>query len=281
MEAPPIITLLTDFGLSDGHVGVMKGVIWGICPQAQSADITHLIRPQHIAEAAYLLCRVAPHFPPGTVHLVVIDPGVGTERRPMAARIGRWFYVGPDNGALTLLLERAQCQGWEAEFVCLSRPQYWLPQVSAVFHGRDVFAPCAAHLARGVPLQAMGDPFVEPMRLALAHPERTIGGWRGEVIHIDRFGNLMTNIRQEHLTSLNPQKLVVYLKGRLLTGMVRAFGERASGEYIALLNSDGDLMLSQVQWKCGCQPWRGNRRAGRGREPHTRRFVMSALPSIS
>src|ERR1041384_4471483 len=142
-----VISLMTDFGIKDGTVGVMKGVIWGICPTAQISDLSHMIQAQNIFEAGYHLARSAPYFPKGTVHVVVVDPGVGTARRPMAAQIGDWFYVGPDNGTITVLLERAAQENWRTEFVELNRPQYWLQTISHVFHGRDIFSPVGAHLA--------------------------------------------------------------------------------------------------------------------------------------
>jgi S-adenosyl-L-methionine hydrolase (adenosine-forming) len=244
----PVITLMTDFGIKDGNVGVMKGVIWGITPEAQISDLSHMVQAQNIREAAYILGRSAPYFPKGTVHVVVVDPGVGTARRPMAARIGDWFYVGPDNGTLTAWLERAEAEDWSCEFVQLDKPKYWLPVVSHVFHGRDIFSPVAAHLARGVALSDMGAPFLDPVRLNLPKPEKTSGGWRGEIAHIDHFGNLASNIRVEHLGAAFVQKdgIVVRLNGTEVRGMVDTFGERPAGELVALLGSTGNLILSVV-----------------------------------
>ncbi len=244
----PVITLMTDFGNKDGNVGVMKGVIWGIAPDAQISDLSHLIQPQNIAEAAYLLVRSAPYFPRGTIHVVVVDPGVGTARRPMAARIGDWFYVGPDNGTITSWLERARGEGLTCEFVQLDRPQFWLPVVSHVFHGRDIFSPVAAHLARGAAFSALGTPFQDPILLELAKPEKTASGWRGIVAHIDHFGNIASNIRVEHLGGAVSQKdkISVRLKGREVRGMVDTFGERPPGELVALLGSTGNLIVSVV-----------------------------------
>jgi S-adenosylmethionine hydrolase len=239
-----VITLITDFGLKDGNVGVMKGVIWGIAPHAQIADLTHLIQPQNIREAALILLRSVPYFPAGTVHLVVVDPGVGTARRPMAAQIGTQRYVGPDNGLITLWLERAEADGMPVEIVHLDRPQYWLPEVSHVFHGRDVFAPSAAHLAIGVPLRQLGSPLTDPVRLQLPRPTRTRTGWIGEVIHIDHFGNVSTNLRQELLG--DQPNLVLRLCGVEIRGMVRTFGERPAGELVALYGSTGNLIASVV-----------------------------------
>lgn len=243
-----IITLTTDFGLRDGYVGVMKGIIWGIYPEAQIADLSHLIGPQNVAEAALLISRSVPFFPPGSIHVVVVDPGVGTARRALAASIGDWYYVGPDNGTITMLLERAEQEKWATLFVHLDRPEYWLPNVSRIFHGRDVFAPVAAHLARGVPLRELGTPIEDPQRLDLPKPERTSNGWHGEVIHIDRFGNVASNIGVAHLgEALRDQgNVVVHLAGAEIKGLVGTFGERATGELIALFSSTGILIVSVV-----------------------------------
>lgn len=243
-----VITLMTDFGIKDGTVGVMKGVIWGICPSAQIADLSHMIQAQNIREASYILGRSAVYFPKGTVHVVVVDPGVGTKRRPMAAQIGDWFYVGPDNGTISSLLERAEFSGWQTRFVELNRIKYWLPLVSFVFHGRDIFSPVAAHLANGVPLNEFGSPFTDPVRLDLPKPQRTENGWRGEATHIDHFGNISSNIRVEHLGAALEKKenIVVRLNGTEIQGMVNTFGERDAGEVIALIGSTGNLGVSVV-----------------------------------
>jgi S-adenosylmethionine hydrolase len=238
------ITLMTDFGIQDGNVGVMKGVIWRIAPQAQIADLSHMISPQNIPEAALILLRSAPYFPPGAIHLVVVDPGVGTNRRPMAARVGAQYFVGPDNGILTLWLESLAAQDLETRFVELDRSEYWLPEVSHVFHGRDIFAPVAAHLARGVPLEKLGTPFANPVLLNLPQPVRTRSGFTGEIIHMDHFGNLSTNIRQEHLGQ--PENVTVRLGGVEVHGLVKTFGERSPGELVALYGSTGNLIVSVV-----------------------------------
>jgi len=148
-----IITLTTDFGLRDGYPGVMKGVILRITPDTHIIDISHFVRPQNILEGSLILNRTYPFFPDGTVHILVIDPGVGTSRRPIAAHLGNQYYVCPDNGLLTGPLVEAEKEGQFIEIVHLNQPKYWLREVSHVFHGRDVFAPVAAHIAAGVPLQ--------------------------------------------------------------------------------------------------------------------------------
>jgi len=244
----PAISLMTDFGLKDGNVGVMKGVIWKIAPDAQISDLSHLIAPQNIREAALILARSAPYFPDFSIHVVVVDPGVGTARRPMAAQIGTQYYVGPDNGTITLLLEQAEQTGQETRFVHLDRPEYWLPSVSYVFHGRDIFAPIAAHIAKGIPLDALGTPFHDPARLELPKPAKTETGWKGEIIHIDHFGNVASNIRVENLAGAlkTPGKFVVRLGGTEIRGLVNTFGERAPGELVALMGSTGNLIVSVV-----------------------------------
>jgi S-adenosylmethionine hydrolase len=238
-----LVTLMTDFGLKDGNVGVMKGVILGIAPQSQIVDLSHLIQPQDILEAGLILRRSALYFPPATVHVVVVDPGVGTQRRPLAAQVGTQFYVGPDNGTMTLWVDYAREQMLELRFYHLDQPEYWLEQVSHVFHGRDIFAPVAAHLANGVRLDQLGTPIVDPVRQSLPQPIPTATGWVGEVIHIDHFGNISTNILAGHLQGKNVR---VLLGGATIEGLVATFGERNPGELVALFGSTGNLILAEV-----------------------------------
>ncbi|MCX6080521.1 MAG: SAM-dependent chlorinase/fluorinase [Chloroflexi bacterium] len=244
----PVISLMTDFGIKDGNVGVMKGVIWGICPSARISDLSHMIAAQNVREAALVFARSVPYFPENSVHVVVVDPGVGTARRPMAARLGSQYYVGPDNGTITQLLEYAEKEGWPCEFVHLDKPEFWLARVSYVFHGRDIFSPVAAHLACGVPLRQLGTLFDDPVRLALPKPQKTASGWMGEIIHIDHFGNLASNIRVEELGGALQalDKLRVRVCGAQIEGLVNTFGERPVGDLIALLGSTGNLIVSVV-----------------------------------
>ena len=238
------VTLTTDFGLKDGNVGVMKGVIWGIAPQAQIADISHNISPQNVPEAALVLLRAVPYFPPETIHVIVVDPGVGTQRRPVAARIGEQLFVAPDNGVLTMLVERAESQGQPVTFIHLDKRRYWLPNISHVFHGRDIFAPAGGHLAAGVPLEELGSHIQDPIRLSIPQPERTGQGWRGQVIHIDHFGNISTNILYDHLGDAPGAS--VQLRGTTIQGLVKTFGERSVDDLIALYGSSGNLIISVV-----------------------------------
>jgi S-adenosylmethionine hydrolase len=250
-----VITLLTDFGLKDGNVGVMKGVMWGIAPEAQIADLSHNISPQNVPEAALILLRSAFYFPKDTVHVIVVDPGVGTKRRPIAARIGQQLFVCPDNGVLTMCLERAEVEGWPVEIVHLDKPKYWLSEVSHVFHGRDIFAPCGAYLAAGVPLKEIGTPIHDPIRLELPKPRRTEFGWEGEVIHIDHFGNIASNIRLEHLGGdlKHKVRITVRLHRAEIEGLVDTFGERPAGDLVALIGSTGNLIVSVVDGNAATQ----------------------------
>jgi len=238
------LTLLTDFGIKDGNVGVMKGVIWGIAPHVQIADLSHTVNPQNIQEAALVLFRSAPYFPPGTVHVVVVDPGVGTARRPIAARLGHQRFVGPDNGVLTLLLEKVQREKQPVEIYHLDRQSFWRADVSHVFHGRDIFAPIGAHLANGMPLSSVGTQIKDPILIPWPQPQPTDNGWKAEVVHIDHFGNISSNLMMEHLQSTRPLK--VRLGGAEINGLVRTFGERPAGELVALFGSTGSLIVSVV-----------------------------------
>jgi hypothetical protein len=235
----PIITLTTDFGLADGYVAAMKGVILGIAPQATLVDISHQIEPQSVREAAYVLRTALPYFPPGAVHVAVVDPGVGSARRPLAARVGDSFLVGPDNGVFTYALQSA---GQPAVCVHLDNPKYWLPQVSRTFHGRDIFSPVAAHLANGVPLEALGAPLDDPVhfevRPARREPDASL---RGQVIHVDRFGNLVSNIPGDWLAD---KLWMVHIADRQIAGPSLAYADAAPGQLLALVSSDGTLEVA-------------------------------------
>jgi S-adenosylmethionine hydrolase len=251
-----VITLTTDFGSGDHEAGVLKGVIWKIAPDVHIADLSHDIPPHDILAGALLLSRCVPYFPVGTIHVGVIDPGVGTERRGLAMRLGSQFFVGPDNGLFTLVLEYAEAHSWPIECVCLDQPQYWLPDVKNIFHGRDVFSPVAAHIANGIPITALGTPVSDPIQLPIPQPQRTIDGWQAQIIHIDHFGNLATNLREDVFSS---RKDVVFLiKDVKIRGLVNAFGDRQPGELVALFDSSGYLAISVVNGsaaqRLGCKP---------------------------
>ncbi len=239
-----IITLLTDFGLKDGFVGVMKGVIWGIAPDVQIVDITHEIGPQNVLEGSLVLVQAVKYFPAGTVHVAVVDPGVGTTRRPVAARIGDQFFVGPDNGLFTGVIEAAEADGKGISFIHLDNPKYWLPQVSRSFHGRDIFAPAGAHLASGVSLNDLGTPISEPARIMVPRPEPTADGLAGQVLGVDHFGNLLTNITPEYLKE--PSGVVIKIGEATIEGLSLTFGERKAGELVAMIDSSGVLQIAVV-----------------------------------
>ncbi len=246
-----IITLTTDFGVRDGDVSVTKGVMKTIAPDVDLIDVTHLIKPQNIAEAAVVLSRTLFYFPPDTIHMFVVDPGVGTARNGLAGRIGSQWVVGPDNGALTLVLQQAEARGLETRFVRLTEAGFWRPVVSSIFHGRDIFAPVCAHLANGVALDSFGPALPDPIRLPVAPVQRTPQGLRGAIVFVDHFGNCSSNIRAGDLTGLG--KVRVRLRGAEVDGLARTFGERAPGEVTALINHVGELEVAVVNGDAGAQ----------------------------
>ena len=188
-RAAPIITLTTDFGDGDYYVGAMKGVILGIAPEAQLVDISHQIPPQDVLAAAFVLRHAAREFPPCTVHLAVVDPGVGTRRRPLALQSSGHLWVGPDNGLFSFVLNQADSRVHE-----IARPDLGRPNPSSTFHGRDLFAPLAAYLCRGLDLADVGPPVADPVRLDESAPGKSADRIAGHIVHIDGFGNLVSNI---------------------------------------------------------------------------------------
>ncbi len=243
------ITLTTDFGTEDGNVGVMKGVIWRIAPNAKIADISHLIAPQNILMAAFILDRHVYYFPENTVHIVVVDPGVGTHRRPIAAQIGPQRFVGPDNGVFSPMYERAEKMGWPVKIVHTDKPEYWGDKISDIFHGRDIFSPVGAHLASGVPLEVLGTEIDDPVRFEIPAPKPIDNGVEGVIGHIDHFGNIASNIHKDDMANLG--EVTVTLRDITLDGLVRTFGEREVGELIALYSSTDYLMVSEVNGNAG------------------------------
>jgi S-adenosylmethionine hydrolase len=247
-----VITLTTDFGTEDGNVGVMKGIIWGITPEAKIADLSHWILPQNIQQAAFVLERSTFYFPPDTVHVVVVDPGVGTARRPIAVRLeasrdgkpSPQYFVGPDNGVFTPLLLRAEREGWPYQIVHINRPEYWLKEVSNVFHGRDIFSPVGAHLAGGAALSDVGDPIDDEVRIPWEMPRREDNKLVGEIRHIDHFGNLHASITLKDLDGSDVKS--VDLGGHHFSGLVETFGDAQPGTLIALMSSTGALLIAEV-----------------------------------
>jgi len=232
-----IITLTTDFGTRDPFVGLMKGVILGINPRVHLVDLTHEIAPHDILEGALALEAAVPFFPPGSVHLAVVDPGVGSQRRAVALAAQGQLFVGPDNGLFTFLLG---APGVSA--VALENPAYALPRISQTFHGRDRFAPAAAHLSSGAPLPDLGPPVTDLVQLAWPGARLEAGSLVGEVIHVDRFGNLVTSVRAEEVEALGPPDAVtVAVAGRMIRGVSRSYADRPAGEPGAIVGSSQRL----------------------------------------
>lgn len=240
-----IITLTTDFGLRDGYVGVMKGVIWGICSDVRIVDITHHIPPQDINQGGIALQRIIPYFPANTIHIAVVDPGVGTNRKPIAAKVGSQFFVCPDNGLLSRVVHAGKQQGQEAIFFELNKSAYWLSEISHVFHGRDIFAPVGAHLASGVPLSEVGTPISDPILSPVPQPRLLENKIIGEVISIDNFGNLATNIMDFHLDQYQ-KNYTIKVKDTKINDIVKTFGERPQGNLVGLIGTQKDLMIASV-----------------------------------
>ena len=239
-----VIALITDFGLRSGFAGVMQGVIYGLAPQVRIVEISHFVAPQDIQEGALTLWRAAPFFPEGTIHVYVVDPGVGTARRPLAARLGERYYVGPDNGLLTALIEDAEREGQAMEFIHLDQPKYWRPRVSHTFHGRDIFAPVAAHLANGVALHDLGSPFTDPIRLELVRPQRTERGWTAHIAAIDTFGNLATDLPMSAL--LDSANVQFRVRGAEVNGISDSYGQKQAGEFVAVIDSEDMIEIALV-----------------------------------
>jgi S-adenosyl-L-methionine hydrolase (adenosine-forming) len=237
------VTLLTDYGLEDGFVGICHGVIASICPDVRIIDITHLVPPGDVRRGAAVLAQTVPYLPPG-VHVAVVDPGVGTARRAIAVDTGERVFVGPDNGLLSWAAGRG-LRAYE-----LTDSKLWLQPVSATFHGRDVFAPVAAHLAAGLELAAVGEPIDPGDLVALPQATRRIrdGGAEGEVLTVDRFGNVQTSIPVADLARIGAtpgRSLSVTLGRRVLTVPYgETFGTVPAGELVAFADSAGYLALA-------------------------------------
>ena len=239
----PIITLITDFGLSDHYAGVLRGVILGICPQAEIVDISHSIGAYEVVEGAFLLAQTYPYFPRGTVHVVVIDPGVGTARRPVVAEAAGQRFVAPDNGVLSMMYAREKPKvRW------ITAEKYFLKPVSQTFHGRDIFAPVGAHLARGVGPAKMGKLITDYLRLHFERPVRTARrGWTGAVLKIDRFGNLITNFPAGESPELQKRPFEMSIGLETVNRLARNYAESGPGELFVIVGSSGYLEVSASQ----------------------------------
>jgi S-adenosylmethionine hydrolase len=251
-----LISLTTDFGTRDEYVGVMKAVIWGIAPRVRIVDLSHQVAPQDIQGAAFLLKAAYPYFEAGSVHLGVVDPGVGSGRRIVAMRFRGHFFILPDNGLGSLILDGQPPE----DLVCLDNPEFFLPRVSGTFHGRDIFAPVAAHLASGTALGALG-PALKPEALCpvnLPAPARSGEGTiTGTIVQVDRFGNLTTNIDRRLLERAGapwddfpvetPDRIRIRIGTRVVAGLATCYADVPAGEPVALLGSRGLLEIAVNQ----------------------------------
>lgn len=241
----PLITFTSDFGLQDWFVGVVHGTIYTICPDVRITDLTHRIPPGNIQRAAFVLEAAASDFPENTLHVAVVDPGVGTNRRALAVRAHGQFFIGPDNG----LLEHAFTDP-EFEARQLTETRFFRHPLSRTFHGRDVFAPVAAHLACGIPFADVGPVVTDPVRLQRTLSSSLDGGVEGQVMFVDRFGNALTNIRERELTEAFPdvaeEQLEVTVVARTISGIARSYGDHEVGTLVALMGSSGRLEIAMV-----------------------------------
>jgi S-adenosylmethionine hydrolase len=244
----PLITLTTDFGVGDNYVAAVKGAILTICPDAQIVDITHLVAPQDIEHGVYLTSTAWPYFPQGTIHVAVVDPGVGTDRRPLFLATPEASFIGPDNGVLSAVLPPharpttarrvAVPEGLRA--LVLDNKRFYRALPSHTFHARDIFGPVAAHLAAGADTQAIGSSASEIVALPLTTAESDGSTVRGKVLHVDTFGNLVSNIPR---AMIDVERVTVELAGATVPGLGRTYGEH--DELFALLTSDGWLAVAQ------------------------------------
>jgi S-adenosylmethionine hydrolase len=239
----PILTLTSDFGLSDHYVAVMKGVISTICPQARIVDISHGINPFDIAAGAYLIAQAYPSFPSKTVHVVVVDPGVGSARRPILLEAAGQYFVGPDNGVLSMVYARE-----EHKVRLIANDRYFRKPVSQTFHGRDIFSPVAAHLAAGVPPSRMGKLIQDYLRGSFEKPQRTgKRTWTGRILTIDRFGNIITNFHVSEFPDLDRKNFSLALGPRQVGVLAHNYAECGPGELFLIVGSSGYLEVSVNQ----------------------------------
>ena len=235
-----IITLTTDFGEADHFAGVMKGVILGIAPRARIIDITHQIPPFEVQEAAFVAGETYPYFPKGTIHVVVVDPGVGSARRPILVEAAGQYFLGPDNGVLSVVTRKEK-----ARVRHIANRKYFLKSVSQTFHGRDVFCPVAAHLAAGVKPALIGPRIEDYLRPTMAEPIRSGHRiWSGVVQKIDRFGNLITNFHINEFPDVIRRPILMMAGVREIEVLVRHYAEASPGEPVVVVGSSGYLEVA-------------------------------------
>jgi len=235
-----VIGLLTDFGLNDNFVGVMKGVIYRINPQAKIVDLCHEIESHNIHDGAFLLKSSYPYFPEGTVFLIVIDPGVGSERKSVIVKTEKYIFVAPDNGVLSFLTERDI-----KRIIQITNEEYFLKPVSHTFHGRDIFAPVAAHLSRGEKVEKFGTAIKEIKKLKFPSPQVKNNRLMGEVMYVDHFGNLITNINQDtFLRFIEDKKFQIVIGKVEISKISSSYQEGGKGLPIAIFGSFDNLEIS-------------------------------------
>ena len=243
MPRRPCVTLITDFGTADHYAGTMKGVILNINPDVEIIDICHQIAPYDIFEAAYALLQSYRFFPPDTVHLVVVDPGVGTARRPILVSAGQYRFVAPDNGALSLLFTREE----NARVWHITADHYFLNPVSNTFHGRDIFAPVAGWLSRGLQEDKFGEQITDYVRFSSPRPKRVSENLlKGMILKVDSFGNLITNISPEDIPELfaeNPPPFRIIINNQEITRLNLAYSLGAPSELFAIVGSSGFIEI--------------------------------------
>ena len=241
----PILTLLTDFGTADYYVAAVKGTVLRLAPETTLVDISHQVPPGDVESAAFLLAAAAPSFPDGSVHLAVVDPGVGSGRRILAARTATALFLAPDNGLLGPFLDAADAAGAAREIRAVEREDLFLRAPGATFHGRDRFAPVAAWLLRGGSLSELGPVASDPVRLPAPPPRRTLSGISGRVAHVDRYGNLVTDLPAAWLPAgLFAASCTVEVNGQIVSRFVSHYAEIPAGEAAVLAGSLGTLELS-------------------------------------
>lgn len=245
MHAGGIVTLTTDFGLRDSYVAQMKGTILRTALRVTIVDVTHAISRHSIIQAAFVIADLWRMYPDGTAHVVVVDPGVGTDRRPIALEVDGQYFVGPDNGVFSHILDAAEHDGLSWRGVVLTNPDYWRArEISATFHGRDIFAPAAAHLVNGTHLPHLGDPLDNPVRLILPSYEEAAGTIRGEIIYVDGFGNCVANIPARALPPPGAPGVTVACGSFAALPFVPTYGMVGEGEPLALIGSHGYLEIA-------------------------------------
>jgi S-adenosylmethionine hydrolase len=235
-----IITLTTDFGTTDGYVASMKGVILTIAPGTCIVDITHDIEPQNVQQASIVMAIAIPYFPEGTIHVAVVDPGVGTSRALLAAQVEGQTLLSPDNGLLGVIFERSP----EHKVYRIENRKLFLPSVSRTFHGRDILSPVAAHLATGLSLEEVGPLTNEYNRGLLAHPRLEGTSLRGQIIYRDRFGNLFTNLSQKDLAHLKPASVHIRAGYTRIERLSESYSDVEKGELLCLIGSGGYLEIA-------------------------------------